>query len=119
MIVCFRARITAFRAALHHQSSLLGDIDETHTHTQHNNEWMIFILLLFLFVGGSFISSSSSSSSSSSLKQCLFVSVALFNKRAYSKLKMICNNYNQFFFCVCIYVKLIILLSLFSLLQMK
>ena len=114
MIVCFRARGAAFRAALHHQSSLLGDIDETHT--QHNNEWMIFILLLFLFVGGSFISSSSSSSS---LKQCLFVSVALFNKRAYSKLKMICNNYNQFFFCVCIYVKLIILLSLFSLLQMK
>ena len=69
----------------------------------------------FIFVGGSFISSSSSSS----LKQCLFVSVALFNKRAYSKLKMICNNYNQFFFCVCVYVKLIILLSLFSLLQMK
>jgi hypothetical protein len=48
MIVCFRARGAAFRAALHHQSSLLGDIDETHTHTTHNNEWMIFILLLFL-----------------------------------------------------------------------
>ena len=109
MIVCFRARITAFRAALHHQSSLLGDIDETHTTTR------VDFYSSFIFVGGSFISPSSSSS----LKQCLFVSVALFNKRAYSKLKMICNTYNQFFFCVCIYVKLIILLSLFSLLQMK
>ena len=112
MIVCFRARRAAFRAALYHQSSLLGDIDETHTTTRVDDFYSSFI-----FVGGSFISSSSSSSSS--LKQCLFVSVALFNKRAYSKLKMICNNYNQFFFCVCIYVKLIILLSLFSLLQMK
>ena len=117
MIVCFRARITAFRAALHHQSSLLGDIDETHTHN--TQQRVDDFYSSFIFVGGSFISSSSSSSSSSSLKQCLFVSVALFNKRAYSKLKMICNNYNQFFFCVCIYVKLIILLSLFSLLQMK
>jgi|TARA_B110000305_G_scaffold207502_1_gene239055 hypothetical protein len=44
MIVCFRARGAAFRAALYHQSSSLGDIDETHT--QHNNEWMIFILIL-------------------------------------------------------------------------
>jgi hypothetical protein len=116
MIVCFRARGAAFRAALHHQSSLLGDIDETHTHT--TQQRVDDFYSSFIFVGGSFISSSSSSSSSS-LKQCLFVSVALFNKRAYSKLKMICNNYNQFFFCVCIYVKLIILLSLFSLLQMK
>lgn len=46
MIVCFRARGAAFRAAFYHQSSSLGDIDETHT--QHNNEWMIFILILFL-----------------------------------------------------------------------
>ena len=44
MIVCFRARGAAFLAALYHQSSSLGDIDETHT--QHNNEWMIFILIL-------------------------------------------------------------------------
>ena len=114
MIVCFRARGAAFRAALHHQSSLLGDIDETHTHN--TQQRVDDFYSSFIFVGGSFISSSSSSSS---LKQCLFVSVALFNKRAYSKLKMICNTYNQFFFCVCIYVKLIILLSLFSLLQMK
>jgi len=116
MIVCFRARGAAFRAALHHQSSLLGDIDETHAHN--TQQRVDDFYSSFIFVGGSFISSSSSSSSSS-LKQCLFVSVALFNKRAYSKLKMICNNYNQFFFCVCVYVKLIILLSLFSLLQMK
>jgi hypothetical protein len=47
MIVCFRARGAAFRAALYHQSSLLGDIDETHT-TPQQQEWMIFILLLFL-----------------------------------------------------------------------
>ena len=88
------------------------------THTHNTQQRVDDFYSSFIFVGGSFISSSSSSSSSS-LKQCLFVSVALFNKRAYSKLKMICNNYNQFFFCVCIYVKLIILLSLFSLLQMK
>ncbi len=86
-------------------------------HTHNTQQRVDDFYSSFIFVGGSFISSSSSSSSS--LKQGLFVSVALFNKRAYSKLKMICNNYNQFFFCVCVYVKLIILLSLFSLLQMK
>jgi hypothetical protein len=44
MIVCFRARITAFRAALYHQSSLLGDIDETHTTTRVDDFYSSFIL---------------------------------------------------------------------------
>ena len=62
MIVCFRARINAFRAALHHQSSLLGDIDETHAHN--TQQRVDDFYSSFIFVGGSFISSSSSSSSS-------------------------------------------------------